>query len=79
MGRVGEVRSLITPRLDTLINSKKDAMIALNKSVLIDHRGEEMYAYILSGLINILENFKKGWDDHLLSLKTIFEDIFKFW
>lgn len=49
-----------------------------NKSVLVDCRGAEMNANLFSALINILENLKKGWDDHLLSLKTIFPVIFKF-
>lgn len=50
----------------------------LNKSAPLDLRGAEMHAYLFSALINILENLKKGWDDHLQSLKTIFADFFTF-
>lgn len=78
LGRVGEVRSLVSPRIDSLINNMKDAKDALNKRVLTDRREEEMHAYLFSGMISILESFKKGWDNHLLNLKTIFVDIFKF-
>lgn len=53
VGRVGELRNLITPRLDTLIRSQHDAMNALNKSVPLDLRGEEMHAY----LFNAHQNF----------------------
>lgn len=76
--RVGEVRSLITPHVDSLMISIQDANDALNKSVLIDRRGEEMHAYLFSGMINILESLNKAWDNHLLSLRKNFANIFKF-
>lgn len=78
VGRMGKLRNLITPWMDTFLSSQQDVMNSLNKSVLADLRGAEMHAYLFSILINILEILKKRWDDHLQSLKTIFVDIFKF-
>lgn len=79
IGRVArELINLITPQLDTLLSSQQDALNALNKTVHSDLGGAKMHAYIFSALINILEKLKKGWDDHLQSLKIIFTNIFNF-
>lgn len=43
VGRVGKLRNLITHRLDTLLSSQRDAMNALNKSVLLYLKGAECY------------------------------------
>lgn len=78
LGRVGEVRILIPPWIDSLTISMQDAKDALDSNVLIDRRGVEMLSYLFSGMINILESLKKAWDKHLPSLRIIFVDIFKF-
>lgn len=77
-GRVGKMRNLITSQLDTLLTNLQDAMNALNKSMPSDHKVAKLHAYLFSALINIFENLKKGWDDHLQSLRTISVDIFNF-
>lgn len=78
LGRGGEVRSLITPQIDSLMCSMQDAKDDLNKSVPTNSQGLEMHAYLFSGMISILESLKKEWDNHLLPLRIIFADIFKF-
>lgn len=75
---MGELKNLITPRLDSLLSSLQDAQNALNKSAPKDLWEAEMHAYLFSALISILENPKKGWDNHLQSLKNIFANIFNF-
>lgn len=78
LGRVSEVRSLITARIDSLMSSMHDAKDSLDKPIMVDRRGAKMHAYLFSGMISILESLKKAWDNYLLSLRIIFADIFKF-
>lgn len=78
IGRVGELRGLITPKLDTMFIALKESQDALGSKDLTDLRSAEMWSYLFSGLISMLECLKKGWDNHLKSLKNTFSDIFKF-
>ncbi|XP_059073528.1 uncharacterized protein LOC131874258 [Cryptomeria japonica] len=52
VGRVRELRSLITPQLDSFLSSLQDAHNA-NKSAPIDLRAAKMQAYLFSALISI--------------------------
>lgn len=78
LGRIGEVRNFITPQIYSLMSSMQDAKDALDKPFLIDRQRAKMHAYLFSRMINILKSLKKAWDNHFLSLRTIFADMFKF-
>lgn len=67
---VGELRSLITPRMDTLLGDQWDAVTDLGKDVLIDLKGVEVHAYMFSALINIFDCFLRGRNEYLNSLKA---------
>lgn len=75
---VGELQSLITWKLDTMISDLKEAQDAMATYDPIDLQLAEMHAFLFSGIISVLECLKKGWDSHLNSLKNIFANIFKF-
>lgn len=60
IGRVGELRNWITPKLDIMLVALKDSQHALANSNLIDLKLAEAQAYLCSGLITILESLKKG-------------------
>lgn len=72
IGRVGELQSLITPKLDTFLNGLQDAQYAMTSKEPSDLRSAEMKSYLFNDLISILESLKKGWDSHLDSLKKHF-------
>lgn len=78
LSRVGELRSLITPQMDTLLEAQQDAVSALSKLVPSDLKGVEVHAYMFSALINVLDCFLRGWNGYVQSLKITYEDIFKF-
>lgn len=78
LSRVGELRSLITPRMDTLLGAHQDALSALVKSVPSDLQSLEVHAFMYSSLISVLECFMRGWSQYLEFLKMTFSDIFKF-
>lgn len=78
ISRVGELRSLITPKMDTMLSTLKEArdVIATNDPAYLPLT--EMQAFIFSDLISVLECLKKGWDNHLNTLKNIFANILMF-
>lgn len=78
IGRVGESRNLITPRMNTLVGAQKDAITSLGKDFLVDLKGVEVHAYMLSTLINVLDSFLRGWNEYLKSFKVTYACIFKF-
>lgn len=78
ISRVGELRSLITPWMDTLLGAQEDVVNSLGKDVPIDLKGVEVHAYMFTTLINVLDCFLRGWNEYLKSLKVTYVDIFKF-
>lgn len=68
--RVGELRSLITPRMDTLLGAQQDTVNALGKLVPSNLKGVEVHEYMFSALINVLDCFLRGWNGYLQSLKV---------
>lgn len=76
--RVGELRNLISPRLDTMLSNKVDYMKTMAQPVSSDLKDVKIHATVFSAFIRVLDNLKSGWDTHLGSLKTIFADIFKY-
>lgn len=78
IGKVGEVWSLITPKVDVMLSALKESQDALENNDSTDLKTTENQAYLLRGFITVLENLQKGWDSHLDTLKNSYVDIFKF-
>lgn len=78
MRQVGELWNLIAPRMDTMLSNKVDCIKTMVPPVLTELNDVDMYAYVFSAFIIILDNLKNGQDTHLGFLKTIFADIFKY-
>lgn len=76
--RVGELRSLITPQMDTLLGAQQDAVSALGKPMPSDLKGVEVHAYMFSALIYVLDCFLRRWNEYLKSLKVTYANSFKF-
>lgn len=70
VGRVRELQSLINPKMDTMLSTLKEAEDAVATNEPSGLQSAEMQAFLFSGLISVLECLKKGWDNHLSSLKT---------
>lgn len=60
IGRVCEHRSHITLKLDVMLSALQDAQSAIKSKELTDLKSAKALAYLLSGLITILECLKKG-------------------
>lgn len=78
MVQVSELRSLITPKMDIMLSGLEDAQAAMKSSEPSDLRSVEALAYLLSGVIIVMESLKKGWDSHLNSLRNSYANIFQF-
>lgn len=78
INRVGDLRSLISPQLDTLLSSQQDAVSALGKAIASDLKEKEIHDYMFNTLINFLDCFLRGWNEYLKSLKITYANIFKF-
>lgn len=76
--KVCEIRSLITPEMDIILSGLEDSQATINSSKPSDLRLVEALAYILSGLITIMESLKKSWHSHLNSFDNSYVDIFIF-
>lgn len=73
----GELQNLITPQMDTKLNNNVDCMKTMTQPVLSELKDVEIYAYVFSAFITILDNLKTRWDTHLGFFKKLFVDIFK--
>lgn len=78
LSRFGELQNLISPRMDTTLSNKVDFSKTMAKPVPFELKDVEIYAYVFSAFIIVLDNLKNGWDTHLGFWKTIFADIFKY-
>lgn len=77
LNKVGELRSLITPRMDTLLGAQQDAISSLGKPMPSDLKSPEIHEFMYSALISVLECFLVGWNEYLKSLKVTYSNIFK--
>lgn len=73
VGRVGELQSLIAPKMETMFCALKKAQAAMVTNDLVDLQTAEMQTFLFSGHISVLECLKKGWDNDLNMLKNILQ------
>lgn len=61
-----------------MLRNKVDCLKTMVQPVPSKLKDVEIYAYVFSVVITVLDNLKSGWDTHLGFLKTVFVDIFKY-
>lgn len=77
VGRVSELRGLISSKIEIMVSALKEAKDAMEISDPENLDFAEAQSYLMCGHIIVLEILKKVCDDNLRVLKQDFADIFK--
>jgi len=76
--RMGELRRIIIPKLETMHEAISDAQTTAQTKDPTDLKRAEAFAFLLSGHISILDRMKQSWATEMIQLQTSFADILQY-
>jgi len=76
--RMGELRRIIIPKLETMHEAISDAQTTAQTKDPTDLKRAEAFAFLLSGHISILDRMKQSWATKMIQLQTSFADILQY-